>query len=67
MDSPLARQALIFRKLIDDALYQRRIADYKLQPMRGDKLAMHHPTGDGLNANVSACLLIDATIATPSA
>ncbi|TKV70946.1 hypothetical protein FDV58_40750 [Bradyrhizobium elkanii] len=51
---------MMAQKVADGALYQRRIADYRLQTMRGDKLAMHHPTGEGLNANVSACLLIDA-------
>ncbi|PDT78722.1 hypothetical protein CO675_00025 [Bradyrhizobium sp. C9] len=51
---------MMAQKLTDDALYQRRIADCGLQPMRGDKLAMHRPTSEGLNANVSACLLIDA-------
>ncbi|QOZ24183.1 hypothetical protein XH93_11825 [Bradyrhizobium sp. CCBAU 51753] len=36
---------MMAQKLTDDALYQRRIADYRLQPTRGDKLAIHHPTG----------------------
>ncbi len=34
------------QRLIDDALCQRRITEYKLQPMSGDELAIQRPTGD---------------------
>ncbi|MHC6156758.1 hypothetical protein ACVSQB_33910 [Bradyrhizobium elkanii] len=41
-----AYSCMMAERLIDDALYRRRIPEYKLQPMSGDEFAIQRPTGD---------------------